>query len=178
MITSNPYSVNIIWNLYALWTMINSFPTWRTSILSISLIFPICDLLHFISYLGMKSWDLLVCERASTTTHLDRVKKSNPWYKIWLWLNVTELNKIVFLLFSFILLQFQNIWGKIALLHTFFKNQSLLQLIFGRLLKHASALAIQSNNDNSKTFEWQDKCFHMAGGDLICQFCIRASHFQ
>ena len=31
-----------------------------------------------ISYLGMKSWDLHVCDRASTITHVDRVKKSNP----------------------------------------------------------------------------------------------------
>ena len=43
-----------------------------------------------ISYLGMKSLDLLVCDRASTITHVDRVKKSNPWYnKIWLRWNVT-----------------------------------------------------------------------------------------
>ena len=45
---------------------------------------------HIISYLGMKLWDLHVCDRASTITHVDRVKKSNPWYnKIWLCLNVT-----------------------------------------------------------------------------------------
>ena len=25
---------------------------------------------------------------------------------------------------------------------------------------------------------WNDKCFHRAGGDLICRFCICASHFQ
>ena len=44
--------------------------------------------ISIISYLGMKSWD--VCDRASTTTHVDRVKKSNPWYtKISLCLNVT-----------------------------------------------------------------------------------------
>ena len=29
----------------------------------------------FISYLGMKSWDLHVCDRASMITHVDRVKK-------------------------------------------------------------------------------------------------------
>ena len=43
---------------------------------------------------------------------------------------------------------------KIALIHTFFNHPSILQLIFGRLWKHASALAIQSS-DNSKTLEWQ-----------------------
>ena len=36
------------------------------------------DVFLFISYLGMKSWDLHVCDRASTITHIDRVKKSNP----------------------------------------------------------------------------------------------------
>ena len=59
----------------------------------------------FISYLGMKSWDLYVCDRASTITHVDRVKKSNPWYnKIWLCLNVTIWSSQICLLFSFILL--------------------------------------------------------------------------
>ena len=33
---------------------------------------------HFISYMGMKSWDLHVCDRASTITHVDRVKKAIP----------------------------------------------------------------------------------------------------
>ena len=45
-------------------------------------------------------------------------------------------------------------WETIALIYTFFNHQSLLQLIFGRLWKHGSALAIQSN-DHSKTLEWQ-----------------------
>ena len=31
-----------------------------------------------ISYLGMKSWDLHVCDRASKITHVDRVKKVIP----------------------------------------------------------------------------------------------------
>ena len=26
--------------------------------------------------------------------------------------------------------------------------------------------------------QWNDKCFHRADGDLICRFCICASHFQ
>ena len=33
---------------------------------------------RIISYLGMKSWDLHVCDRASTITHVDRVKKVIP----------------------------------------------------------------------------------------------------
>ena len=48
-----------------------------------------------------------------------------------------------------------KISGEKLHLFTLFNNQSLVQLIFGRLWKHASALAIQSNDDNSKTFEWQ-----------------------
>ena len=62
-------------------------------------------LLSLISYLGMKSWDLQVCDRAFTITHVDCVKKSNPWYnKIWLCLNVTIWSSQICLLFSFILL--------------------------------------------------------------------------
>ena len=33
-----------------------------------------------ISYLGMKSWDLQVCDRASTITHVDREKKNSANY--------------------------------------------------------------------------------------------------
>ena len=34
---------------------------------------------RFISYLGMKSWDLQVCDRASTITHVDREKKNSAY---------------------------------------------------------------------------------------------------
>ena len=37
-----------------------------------------CCVYFIISYQGMKSWDLHVCDRASMITHVDRVKKSNP----------------------------------------------------------------------------------------------------
>ena len=67
-----------------------------------------------ISYLGMKSWDLHVCDRASTITHVDRAKKSNPWYNtIWLCLNVTIWSSQI--CFSVIFIHFdmiQNIWEK------------------------------------------------------------------
>ena len=33
-----------------------------------------------ISYLGVKSWDLQVCDRASTITHVDREKKNSAYY--------------------------------------------------------------------------------------------------
>ena len=32
-----------------------------------------------ISYLGMKSWDLQVCDRASMITHVDREKKNSAY---------------------------------------------------------------------------------------------------
>ena len=35
--------------------------------------------INFISYLGMKSWDLQVCDRASTITHVDREKKNSAY---------------------------------------------------------------------------------------------------
>ena len=35
---------------------------------------------EIISYLGMKSWDLQVCDRASTITHVDREKKNSAYY--------------------------------------------------------------------------------------------------
>ena len=57
----NPFRLNVIW------TLVNK-----------SMISNQDRKLVFISYLGMKSWDLHVCDRASTITHVDRVKKSNP----------------------------------------------------------------------------------------------------
>ena len=37
------------------------------------------DETEIISYLGMKSWDLQVCDRASTITHVDREKKNSAY---------------------------------------------------------------------------------------------------
>ena len=37
-------------------------------------------ILCIISYLGVKSWDLQVCDRASTITHVDREKKNSANY--------------------------------------------------------------------------------------------------
>ena len=34
---------------------------------------------YIISYLGMKSWDLQVCDRESTITHVDREKKNSAY---------------------------------------------------------------------------------------------------
>ena len=52
---------------------------WMTRLTSICVNFHHAIASHyirsFISYLGMKSWDLHVCDRASTITHVDRVKK-------------------------------------------------------------------------------------------------------
>ena len=79
---------------------------------------------YIISYLGMKSWDLHVCDCASTTTHVDRVKKSNPWYnKIWLCFNVTIWSSQIS--FSVIFIHFvmiQNIWEKNCTYSHFFQS--------------------------------------------------------
>ena len=39
----------------------------------------ICHVLPIISYLGVKSWDLQVCDRASTITPVDREKKNSAY---------------------------------------------------------------------------------------------------
>ena len=70
----------------------------------------------------MKSWDLHVCDRASTITHVDRVKKSNPWFnKIWLCLNVTIwCSQICFSVIFIHFVMIQNIWEKKLHLFTLF----------------------------------------------------------
>ena len=90
----------------------------------------------FISYLGIKSWDLHVCDRASTITHVDRVKKSNPWYnEIWLWLNVTiwSSQACLSVIFIHFVIISKYLGKKLHLFTLFFNHPSLLQLIFGRL---------------------------------------------
>ena len=78
---------------------------------------------RIISYLGMKSWDLHVCDRASTITHVDHVKKSNPWYnKIWLCLNVTIWSsQFFFQLLSFIIVIISKYLGKNCAYSHFFQ---------------------------------------------------------
>ena len=39
------------------------------------------DLCTFISYMGMKSWDLQACDRASMITHVDQEKKISAKYR-------------------------------------------------------------------------------------------------
>ena len=89
----------------------------------------------FYIILGMKSWDLHVCDRASTITHVDRVKKSNPWYnKIWLCLNVTIWSSQI--CFSVIFIHFvmiQNIWEKNCTYSHFFQSPVTASAYFGRL---------------------------------------------
>ena len=123
-----------------------------------------------ISCLGMKSWDLHVCDRASTITHVDRVKKSNPWYnKIWLCLNVTIWSSQI--CFSVIFIHIVIISGKNCTYSHFFFLFTRLFLVDSKrtlAILPFKARTITPRNSN-------DKCFHMAGGDLICQFCIRAS---
>ena len=38
------------------------------------------NIFFFISYLGMKSWDLHVCDRVSTITRIDCEKKNSAYY--------------------------------------------------------------------------------------------------
>ena len=126
----------------------------------------------------MKSWDLHVCDRASTITHVDRVKKSNPWYKkIWLCLNVTIWSSQI--CFSVIFIHFvmiQNIWEKKLHLFTLFSITRHCFSLF--LIGSKSMLVLLPFKVTITPRHWNDKCFHRAGGDLICRFCICASHFQ
>ena len=95
------------------------------------------QMVFFISYLGMKSWDLHVCDRASTITHVDRVKKSNPWFnKIWLCLNVSIWSSQI--CFSVIFIHFvmiQNIWEKKLHLFTLFQSPVTASAYFWSTLK-------------------------------------------
>ena len=126
----------------------------------------------------MKSWDLHVCDRASTITHVDRVKKSNPWYnKIWLCLNVTIWSSQI--CFSVIFIHFvmiQIIWEKKLHLFTFFSITRHCFSLF--LVGSKNMLALLPFKETITPRHWNDKCFNRAGGDLICRFCICASHFQ
>ena len=124
----------------------------------------------------MKSWDLHVCDRASTITHVDCVEKSNPWYnKIWLCLNVTIWSSQICLSVIFIhFIIISKYLGKNALVHTFFKSPVTASAYF--LVGSESMLALLPFK--ATIFPRHSKCIHRAGGDLICQFCIRASHSQ
>ena len=134
-----------------------------------------------ISYLGMKSWDLHVCDRASTITHVDRVKKSNPWYnKIWLCLNVTIWSSqiclsVIFIHFVIFSKYLPLSGKKIALIHTFSITRHCFNLF---LVGSKSMLALLPSKATIVPRHWNDKCFHRAGGDLICRFYICASRFQ
>ena len=122
----------------------------------------------------MKSWDLHVCDRASTITHVDRVKKSNPWFnKIWLCLNVTIWSSQICLSVIFInFVIFSKYLGKNCTYSHFFQSPVTASAYFW------SALALLPFKATIAPRHWNDKCFHRAGGDLICRFCICASHFQ
>ena len=126
----------------------------------------------------MKSWDLHVCDRASTITHVDPVKKRNAWYnKIWLCLNVTIRSSQICL--SVIFIHFAKIskyLGKKLHLFTLFSITSHCFSLF--LVGSKSMLALLPFKAMITPRHWNDKCFHRVGEDLICQFCIRASHFN
>ena len=126
----------------------------------------------------MKSWDLHVCDRASTITHVDRVKKSNPWYnKIWLCLNVTIWSSQICLSVIFIhFVIISKYLGKNCTYSHFFSITRHCFSLF--LVGSKNMLALLPFKAMITPRHWNDKCFHRAGGDLICQFGICASHFQ
>ena len=132
----------------------------------------------FISYLGMKSWDLHVCDCASTITHVDRVKKSNPSYnKIWLCLNVTIWSSQICL--SVIFIHFVTISKYLRKKMHLFTLSSITSHWFSLcLVGSKSMLALLPFKATITPRHLNDKYFHRAGGDLICQFCIHAFHFQ
>ena len=122
----------------------------------------------------MKSWDLHVCDRASTITHVDRVKKSNPWYnKIWLCLNVTIWSSPICLCYFHSFCYSFKISGKKITLLSITRHCLSLFLVGSK-----SMLALLLFKATITPRHWNDKCFHRAGGDLICRFGICASHFQ
>ena len=123
----------------------------------------------FISYLGMKSWDLHVCDRASTITHVDRVKKSNPWYnKIWLCLKVIIWSSQICL--SVIFIHFVIISKHLRKLHSFTLFSITWHCFSLFLVGSKSMLALLPFKATITPRHLNDKCFHRADGDLICRF--------
>ena len=92
-------------------------------------------------------------------------------------MTLLKCNYLIFtnLLFSFILLWFQNIWEKCTHSH-FFSIISHWFSLF--LVSFKSLLALLPFKARITRGHSDDKGFYTAGEDLIFQFCIRASHFQ
>ena len=128
---------------------------------------PLCVGYTFISYLGMKSWDLHVCDRASTIKHVDRVKKSNPLYnKIWLCFNVTIWSSQICLFVNIFIhfVKISKISGKKLHLFTLFSITSHCFSLF--LVGSKSMVALVPFKATITPRHWNDKCFHRAGGDF------------
>ena len=127
--------------------------------------------MNIISYLGMKSWDLHVCDRASTITHVDRVKKSNPWYnKIWLCLNVTIWSSQICLpviFINFVIIS-KHLRIKLHLFTLFSITRHCFSLF---LVSSKSMLALLPFKAKITPRHWNDKCFHRAGDLPI--LCLR-----
>ena len=121
----------------------------------------------------MKSCDLHACDRASTITHVDRVKKSNPWYnKIWLCFNVTIWSSQICLSVNIFIhfVKISKLSGKKLHLFTLFSVTSHCFSLF--LVGSKSMVTLLPFKATFTPRHWNDKCFHRAGGDLICQFCM------
>ena len=136
-----------------------------------------CANFIFISYLGMKSWDLHVCDRASTITHVDRVKKSNSWYnKIWLCLNVTIWSSQICLSVIFIhFVIISKYMGKKLHLFTLFSITRHCFSLF--LVGSKSMLALLPFKATIAPRHWNDKCFHRLVGTWFADF-VFAHHIS
>ena len=115
-----------------------------------------------LSYLGMKSKDLHV--RPCTITHVDSVKRVIP---------ATRYSQICYSVFFLVFIHIVIItkYLKNGLLHIFSHHQWRIQLIFGQLQKHASALVWLQDIRIRRVFTG-------LVGTWFALFCIRASHFQ
>ena len=107
----------------------------------------------------MKSWDLHVCDRASTITHIDRVKINNPWYnKIWLCSNVTMWSSQICLSVVFIhFVKISKYLGKKVHLFTLFSITSHCFSLF--LVGSKSMLALLPFKATITPRHWNDKCW-------------------
>ena len=119
-----------------------------------------------------------MCVIVRPRSHMLIVSKSNPWYnKIWLCLKVTIWSSQICL--SVIFIHFVIISKYLEKNWTYSNFFSIISHWFSLLLVGSkSMLALLPFKATIPPRNSNDKCFHRAGGDLICQFCILASHFQ
>ena len=94
-------------------------------------------------------------------------------------MTLLECNYLIFTNLSVIFIHFVIIskyLGKKLQLFTLFSITRHCFSLF--LVGSKSMLALLPFKVTITPRHWNDKCFHRAAGDLICRFCICASHFQ